>query len=448
MKQTVSAGSFTGSRAQLNSTIQGGKTNILMWLLISAMLLLSLTAIAVRGAAVEWLVATLSIAVFVASYICPRVAAKDISLERAIASQVVDDEEVVIGIELKRKWRIPGIWYATLELIYNESEQHDEPFKLQQHYEPLFSKAMTQHYALQNLSRGHYKSQTVVVLIGDVLGLTTIKRVFELPLSFTVMPIVLPEQEQTYLSHLTAQKWSSQHANEQSPKKNERVVPLYEQNSGHINGIKPYSEGDSIHRIYYHALSRGMGVHVLEEKEQLSTIKQVIFIDQYVPPMSYELAKQQFNTLIGWTLDRVSKQLANGPNLIVTDNWCYECYELFQLEELRRLLAQIKPDVQYSITERLLSLAKILPSHCALKVYTTDWKNSEGWTELSQLAWHKRATVSLQLLSDHRIMTYSMREQQRELEQSGLQLEWRFSNYTSKQLELTREGSETYAFNV
>jgi hypothetical protein len=214
-----------------------------------------------------------------------------------------------------------------------------------------------------------------------------------------------------------------------------------------MTDIKPYSEGDSIHRIYYHALSRGMGVHVLEEKEQLTAIKQVLFIDQYLPPMTYDMALQQFNTLIGWILYKVEKQLAFGPVLVVTDNWCYECYELYQLDELRRLLAQIKPDVQYSIVERLHSLAKILPSHSQLVVYTADWKNSEGWIELAQLAWHKKATVNLQLLSEHRIMTYTMREQQREFEQSGLNIEWRFSNYSLKQNELVREGSERYAHN-
>lgn len=432
------------------------KTNYVAWTLIASATLGSLWAIIVRGAAIEWLVFIMCLMTILTSYILPQLALNHLVLKRDQSSHVVDLEAIVIELYMKRKWRIPGVWYATIEQLVNESELNAEKIKLQQHYEPLFHKSMSQRYILQHLERGQYKSDGVTIIVGDWLGLTTLKKDIYTPLSFIVMPHSIAENEQTYISQLTAQNWHEQkgQASSDSHTRAQQAIAqsiydegLQQSNQQNMNELKPYSEGDSIHRIYYHALSRGMGIHILEEKEQLTHIKQVLFIDQYIPPMAYELGKQHFNTLIGWVIDKVVKQLEKGPILIVTDNWCYECYEHYQIAELRRLLAQLKPDVQFAITERLMSLAKILPSHCALSVYTTDWKNSEGWTELAQLAWHKKATVQLQFLSEHRIMTYTMREQQRELEQSGLQIVWRFSNYENKERQLVREGSESYAYH-
>ena len=427
---------------------QLAKTNYVVWTLLACTLVISTWAIVVRGAAVEWLFAVLCVVTFVTSYILPRLAIKHIGIERTQSNS--DTDALTISINIKRKWRIPGVWYATIENIINESELSQEPILLQQHYDPLFHKTMSQQYFLGGLNRGQYKSEAVTLVVGDLLGLTTLKKSFAVPIMFTITPELLIEQDETFISKLTAQKWTkqkSEYINGHQQNKKTEVHSNYIHQMSSIHSLKPYSEGDSIHRIYYHALSRGMGVHVFEDQEQLSHIKQVIFLDQYVPPMSYELTNQQFNTLIGWVLDHVSHQLVAGPILLVTDNWCYECYEQYQLEELKRLFAQIRPDVQHPISERLHSLAKILPSHCALTVYTTDWKSYEGWTELAQLAWHKKATVTLQLLSEQRIMTYTMREQQRELEQSGLQLVWRFSNLKQKELQLARKGSERYAFN-
>lgn len=420
----------------------------LIWMTICFCLIISLVAVIYRGAAVEWALLILTSMTFVLSYLAPLMVLKGIEVKRTWTTQGIDTTQIALNTTIERKWLIPSVWLATVESVVNESENDAAPIELKQQYEPFFYRKMSQQFTLQHLKRGQYKSESVTVLVGDLFGLTILRKDMIFPLDFCVLPTRLVEQEQTYVNQLTSQKWTDDsrqavenvflQGNKLNEKQGEAVF------SG-IDGIRPYSEGDSIHHIYFHTLSRGMGVHVFENEKQLSMIRQVIFLDQYLPPMSPQLYIQQFNTLIGWIIDRVLKDLEHGPVLIVTDNWCYECYEYFQIEELRRLLATVKADVQYSIIERLLSLAQIIPSQSKLLVYTTDWKNNEGWTELAQLAWHKKTTVSLQLLSENRIMTYSMREQQKEFEQNGLETIWRYSNLQEKAEQIVREGSEAYA---
>lgn len=443
------------------------KTRYGAWCGIFILFVAALAAVIWRNGAVEWLLLTVTSVVIIYSGITPKIAASKLSYNRIISEQYSHDGNLQIETRLHRVFRIPGIWYVIHERYHNQSQLNNQWLQYRANFAPLFHDEMILNYRLQQVTRGNYEALTTEIIVGDWLGLTSITVKKTLQQQFTVLPPIIKPQLDSFVMNNSSNRWigdwnveSEENSNplnmsEQSESELQSITvqdqgtyytsQQHNVTSGTGNGTRPYIDGDSYRRIDIRAAARGLGWHTKLQDAELQTPKHCIILDQYALPYQDDLRNQIFESMVQWSLVDVHEYGQEQPVFVITDDWSFEYVTSQHSYELRCLFALAKADVQQHIGDRLPQLAVLIPLKSHITLYSGDWRETESWYALADIARSKGCTLEIHFATNNRVMTYAMREQQRSLEQAGVKLVWRYSQPVHIPISHVVEGSERYA---
>ncbi|MCR8660116.1 DUF58 domain-containing protein [Paenibacillus endoradicis] len=441
------------------------KTRYGVWCGIFILFVAALAAVIWRNGAVEWLLLTVTSLIIVYSGIVPIIATTKLSYNRIISEQYSHDGNLQFETRLRRTFRIPGMWYVIHESYRNQSQLNSDLLQYRASFTPLFHGEMILNYQLQQVTRGNYEALVTEIIVGDWLGLTSITVKKTLQQKFTVLPPIITPQADSFVVNNSSNRWigdwnvgSDGSSNQQnmSDQSDLQSITLQDQgtyyssqqqnaSSGTGNGTRPYIEGDSYRRIDIRAAARGRGWHTKLQDAELHMPKYCIILDQYALPYQDNLRNQLFESMVQWSVADVHDYGQEQPVFVITDDWSFEYATLQHSYELRCLLALAKADVQQHIRERLPQLAVLIPQQSHIVLYSGDWRETESWYALADIARSKGCTLEIHFATNNRVMTYAMREQQRSLEQSGVKLVWRYSQPLHIPISHVVEGSERYA---
>ena len=440
------------------------KTRYGAWFGIFILFVAACVAVIWRNGAVEWLLLTVTSLVIVYSGFTPLIAARRLSYDRIISEQYSHDGNLHIETRLRRMLRIPGMWYVIHESYRNQSQLNTDLIQYRASFAPLFHGEMILNYRLQQITRGSYEALATDIIVGDWLGLTSITVKKTQQQQFTVLPPIIKPQLESFVSNHNSSRWigdwnterkrddSSQNKSDQS---NVQSLKLQDQgtyyskrqspNSGSGNETRPYIEGDSYRAVDIRAAARGRGWHTKLQDAELHTPKHCFILDQYALPYQDDLRNQLFESMVQWSIADILELGQQHPVFVITDDWSFEYASDQHSYELRCLLALAKADVQQHMRERLQQLAVLIPEQSHITLYTGDWRELESWYALAEVARGKGCKLDIHFVTNNKVMTYAMREQQRTLEQAGIQLVWRYSQSLPLPISYVVEGSERYA---
>lgn len=440
------------------------KTRYGAWCGIFVLFIAALASVIWRNGAVEWLLLTVTSLVIVYSGIAPSIAARKLIYYRIISEQYSQDGNLHIETRLHRMLRIPGMWYVIDERYRNQSQLNTALLQYRASFTPLFHDEMILNYQLQQVTRGSYEALATDIIVGDWLGLTSITVSKTLQQQFTVLPPIIMPQLESFVMNNNSNRWigdwdaerkqdiSSQNLSDQSDLQS---ITLQDQgayysqrqspNSGLGNGTRPYIDGDSYRAIDIRAAARGRGWHTKLQEAELHTPQICFILDQYALPYQDELRNQLFESMVQWSVADILELGQQQPVFVITDDWSFEYAAPQHSYELRCLLALAKADVQQHMRDRLQQLADLIPQQSHITLYTGDWRETESWFALVEMARSKGCTLEIHFVTNNRVMTYAMREQQRTLEQAGMKLVWRYSQLNQSPISHVVEGSEHYA---
>lgn len=440
------------------------KTRYGAWCVILLTFMASLSAVIWRGGAVEWLLLAVSSGTILYSGIGPILAAKKLLYVRMLSSEYSENGDLEVETTLSRTFRLPGMWYVIHEQYVNRSQLNAEPLAYRASFSPLFHGAMIVNYSFQQASRGSYEALPTEIVIGDWLGLTSLSVKKTSSQKFTVLPqFQVPEQE-SFVANNNSTRWKGEWKNDseanhptpiehndsiiqQMVEQGGQLISTQQGNSGIGDQTRPYIDGDSYRRLDVRAAARGRGWHTkLPESEFLSP-KRCLILDQFALPYHDDMRNQLFEDMVQWSIADIHEQGERQPIFVITDDWSFEYITSQHSYELRCLLALAKADVQQHMKDRLQQLVVLIPQKSHITLYTGDWKETESWFSLAELAWMKGCTLEIHFATNNRVMTYAMREQHKALEQAGVRLVWRYSKPLAIQECNVIEGSERYATN-
>lgn len=425
------------------------------WCGIFVLWLASLAAVLLRGDAPEWLLLGSFTFIAVFSGVFPMLAAAGVSFERQLSASTLEQGDLYVTVKLQRKLPVPGVWYAAYDQLHNTSTMRKQRIKLRASFMPLFHRSMSLTYKVSAMERGCYETAPAVIRIGDWLGLTCIKVECDQKAKLIVLPQLEQPMDESYVALNTSSTWMKQmqHRSDQQQRfmsqrsQHQAEFSDYSMNTedeGLGLSTRPYAAGDSFRRIDHRAAARGRGLHTRVGEVDETSPSLCMILDQYDLPYQEAQQDQMFSSMISWCLADTVEAGQQQNVSVLCDNWSFEFTGEKDVKELQYLLAVTRPDVSVHMKDRVPFMSMLLPTGGYVVVYSGAWKDSEGWIALAEAAWMKGSRLELQFVTTNRVMTYAMREQQKILEQAGIQVVWRYSYEKPEPAIEVEEGSERY----
>lgn len=420
------------------------------WCGIILLWLASVTAVLLRGDAPEWLLLTTFSMVIIFSGVFPWLGAYKLSYERDMSALMLEQGELLVSVRMKRSLPLPGLWYAIDDQLHNTSMMRDHRLKLRAGFMPLFHRSMSLTYRIQDMERGNYEAAPTIIRVGDWLGLTCIKVERIQKAQLIVLPRLEKPEEESYVARHTSSRWLKRQADSSyrppSTSSLHPQQPITSKNEDELSAMtRPYMAGDSYRRIDQRAAARGRGLHTRMAEDKEAAPRLCIVLDQYDLPYRDAQQDQMFGSLISWCLADTVEAGERQRVSVLCDNWSFDYTDEQGAAELKYLLAITRPDVTAHMKDRVAHMSMLLPTGGHIVVYSGAWKDNEGWLALAEAALLKGSRLELQFVTTNRVMTYAMREQQKIMEQAGIQIVWRYSCEKPQPVIEIEKGSERYA---
>ncbi|MCR2804485.1 DUF58 domain-containing protein [Paenibacillus soyae] len=427
------------------------------WAWITAAFGCSLGAVIARGGAVEWFLLILLAGMAGISLLLPLAAIRGIAVSRALPeADATAGEELVIGLTLTRRSRLPLAWVAVEDTLRNESSMQEKEMSLRAVFAPLFDREMSARFDAKALTRGVHRFGTVTVSCGDPFGLTSIRRDMALDDVLTVGPAITAGDrsdelaDASFLGARTSETAEPAHAG-LIAEPSDRSEAWTTRNAGIGPETRLYAEGDSFRHLDFRAMARGRGLHT-KIYPGAGRLELYVAIDSYAAPYGGDDAL--FDACIGRMLQDAVR--ASSENISVTVFAEKRSFGLpglagrelmARVGELKLLLARLKPSNEPIDWEGLQAAGPLSyqGQGRTLRMYTADWQNAGRWFELADRVALQGFRLELWLVTSGKVLTFAMREQARILEGRGIRARWLPGGPEHVAKKAAGEGGSAYA---
>lgn len=425
------------------------RTRWVAWLIIAIGWSVSLAAVLTKGGAVEMYMLIVLSFLPIISIVLPVLSVIGLSISRTIqVQQVKDGGKADVQLTIKRSAAMPFAWLAVHDGMENTSSKEKTRLDYRYIVMPLFQKEVQINYSMLAVRRGEHQFDQVTVTVGDWLGLTAIHRKLACPGVLLALP-ALPEEigKRTGRLHgAIAEQISGDSSSayiSDSGEISESVVDKLIQQSGIGPDSRPYREGDSLRHINWRAAAKGRGMftkqHMLEQPAEV-----IVIADTF--GAAYSQDGRLFDACLGWTARAIERAASEGSEVRLITATAGAAKQSKKDNEAKAKSSRKENARRGSLSQQtkahLERLAKLTLTSTAvtaenlrselgglkpggmIHVFTADWKNGQSWTQLAAYAAEQGCRLELHLVTKQLVLTYAMREQQRQLEQAGIVLNW------------------------
>lgn len=186
------------------------------------------------------------------------------------------------ALRVRIKLQVPGYWPIPYVMLRDRlARKNGGSFQFEASLIPDWSRKGELEYYTPPLARGFYHFEQTECSTQDIFGLFEHTGDLKLPLSFTVLPQMVPIKEWKQFHRML--KGMHHHT----------VTTRANRETTQINGVREYSYGDRLSRIHWNATAR-TGTLKSKEFERESLPKTIILLDRqqkgYRSPEQFELA--------------------------------------------------------------------------------------------------------------------------------------------------------------
>ncbi|MFF2480152.1 DUF58 domain-containing protein [Paenibacillus sp. NPDC058071] len=399
------------------------RTRIGAWTVIAIGWGVSLTAVVMRGGAVETFVFALLTAIMAASVVVPLAAIAGLEAVRKTENNGAAGRDVPVRLILKRKMIVPFAWFAIRDEAINVTDGELSRAEYRFVGASLLRKELQIDYRLRGLHRGEHRFAPVTVTVGDLFGLTAVTRHVMCEGSLLALP-ALPKQPAG--GDITSDGTVCRDAADQSSLElmgtglpSEAVDrTLY---SGIGPDSRPYREGDSPRHIDWRSAARGRGLHTKRHAES-ERAELVLVVDSAVS--AYGGDARLFDACVAWAAQQSEAfSLSGVPARIVAADQKGEAEKASVQKQLERLAKLRMSEEGLHPDSGKLALGGMRKGS-AVQLYTGNWHDGKSWRELALHIAREGGEVFLHIVTKQTILTYAMREQQRYWESCGYRVNW------------------------
>ena len=408
-KKSSVAAKAESTSAVAESAVRYG-TRWIVWTIIGIAFLGCAAAVALKGGATEWFGLAVLTGIIVISGILPMLSVIGMSAERSLTSvQIEAGEKAGIELRISRTLRNPFVWIAAADQAKHCNGMEGRSASFRTVGLLYFGREWTVHYRLAGLTRGRYAFESVNILVGDWLGLTSISRTIPCDSELLVLP-QLPERGQ---DSPRIEAGISRHA---------AVV------SGGGPDTRPYREGDSLRHLDFRSAARGRGMHTKIHNVQ-DDAEMMILIDQQ--DSSYNGKDQLFDACLGWAsyYARISADAGHRVTVAAND-WNFLLSRADQKDigkgeyELRERLAELGALKQDRLLDRAMAAGVVVPRGSTIYVFTGGWQDTQRLMELAGMLESMELQLELYAVTSSSVASFAMREQKKLLEGHGIPVTW------------------------
>lgn len=425
------------------------------WACISAAFGCSLGAVIARGGAVEWFLLILLASIAAISLVLPIAAIRGLAASRSLPeAEATAGDEMVIGLTLTRRSRLPLTWVAVEDSLQNESSMEEKEMSLRAVFAPLFAQEMSAQFDAKELTRGVYRFRAVTVTCGDPFGLTSVRRELALEGELVVapeMPAVDRFDEPAAASVLGKRSEEEPFLAGLHAEPSDRSDAWLTRNAGIGPDTRRYADGDSFRHLDFRAMARGRGLHT-KVYPGAARMELYAAIDPYAAP--YRGDDALFDACIGRMLrDAVRAASENLSVRVFAEEWSLELSgspgrELTtRIGELKQWLARLKPASEPSDWTGLetAGASNLQGQARTLRMYSADWQNANRWFEFADRIGIQGFRLELRLITRGGVLSFAMREQARLLESRGIRTSWLQAAPDKEAKAAAGEGASAYA---
>lgn len=387
------------------------------------------------------------------SGLLPLVAVRTVTVSRALPDEDISaGDPLTIHVTLMRRWRVPMVWFALEDQLYNDCCLEEKRVSLSAVFAPMFAGEMTVHFDMKGLERGVYAMPSVIVACGDLFGLTCVRRELPLHSELAVAPAWTNEG---LLGEASASRSVPSAPAADGYVRNNQVlrepgvdgVPTNRSGSG--PDTRAYRDGDSIRHLDFRSAARGRGLHTKVYAGEAYKEWHVA-IDQYAVP--YNGDDELFDACISLALGTVIRASDEGHIASLhSGEWTLGLpgstgrEQDAGVQELRRRLAYLHPSAELVDKINMDDVASAPFQDKMLRMFSADWQDAERWSKLFDQMGRQGIRLELYLLTRNAVLTFAMREQARQLEERGITVNWMHIAQRKEARAVEGEGVKAYA---
>ncbi|WP_028612413.1 DUF58 domain-containing protein [Paenibacillus harenae] len=434
------------------------KTRWLAWTVITAGWVLSLSAVLLRGGAVEWFLAAVLGFVMLVSGLAPVLAASGLTAVRTLPLQETSEGgRQTVQLTLRRSYFIPFVWFALHDETLNDSSPSNKNISFRTVFTPLLRGDLSVRYTLHKLRRGRHPYEHVTVTVGDWLGLTAIHKKIESRAEFVVLPGLPPEEPGDAAEQAGGMgagraklKMAAAPYDSRGEMGREEIWAAVRA-AGIGPDSRPYREGDSLRHLDWRSAAKGRGLQTkLFELER--PVQTYIAVD--TGASGYDRDDRLFDACLGFAALAVRQAVACGGMVTLVTNQGL-LGTSFSPENrdggadgsaLLHAMALLRADGQASMAGMLAGEEFAFSRGGSVLVFTADWRGGRSWGELAGFAADQGCRLELFIVTRQAVPTFAMREQQKWLERDGVKVTWLHVPEGMYELPFAEEGGDAYVY--